>query len=104
MSKKVEKIIKLILSEDEATQELGCMMAVSQGLRGEVLKNIYEYMTVLGEKYAHVKRKSIEKIYFIKGAYADWAVVVVRGGTEINVKSKYLVRTCKKYLKLKSYE
>ncbi len=34
----VNKIVELILSDDETNQELGMMMAVSQGLRDEVLK------------------------------------------------------------------
>ena len=99
----VNKIVELIMSNDESNQELGCMMAVSQGVKDECLKNIYEYMIVLGEKYAHIKRESIEKIYFIKGHYAEWSTVVVRGGTEITVKNKYLVQICKGYLKLKEY-
>jgi L-fucose mutarotase/ribose pyranase (RbsD/FucU family) len=34
----VNKIVELILSDDEINQELGFMMAVSQGLKDEVLK------------------------------------------------------------------
>lgn len=42
MSKEdVNKIVELILSEDEVNQELGMMMAVSQGLRLEVIKQIH---------------------------------------------------------------
>ena len=112
----VNKIIELILSEDEANQELGMMMAVSQGLRFEVLNNIYEYMKVLGEKYAHVKRGSIDKIYTVRksyntfsaynipATYTEWIVtVVVRGGTEISVKQGPLAQVCNIYLKLKNY-
>jgi len=34
----IDKIIELIESDDQDSQELGCIMAVSQGLRHEVLK------------------------------------------------------------------
>ena len=34
----IDKIIDLIESDDQDSQELGCIMAVSQGLKDEVLK------------------------------------------------------------------
>jgi len=34
----VNKIVELILSDDEANQELGMMMAISQGVKDEVVK------------------------------------------------------------------
>ncbi len=37
----VNKIVELVLSDDETNQELGCIMAVSQGLKDEVLKKLH---------------------------------------------------------------
>ena len=112
----VNKIVDLVLSDDETNQELGMMMAVSQGVKDEVLNNIYEHMKVLGEKYAHVKRESIDKIYTIRksyntftaynipATYTEWVVtVVVRCGTEISVKQGPLAQVCNIYIKLKNY-
>ena len=38
----VNKIVDLVLSDDETNQELGMMMAVSQGVKDEVLKECRE--------------------------------------------------------------
>ncbi len=37
----VNKIVELVLSDDETNQELGCIMAVSQGLKYDVLKKLH---------------------------------------------------------------
>ena len=43
----IDKIIDLIESDDQNYQELGCVMAVSQGLKDEVLKKLHTSILLL---------------------------------------------------------
>jgi hypothetical protein len=104
----VNKIVELILSDDETNQELGMMMAVSQGLKDEVLNVLHKLVIASIEKiscYNTTDFDCVEKTdpvtkeiyisYLEAYHHSSYKPNIICHGTVIN--------KAERYLKLKNY-
>jgi hypothetical protein len=64
----VDKTVQLILSDDETSQELGFMMAVSQGLKDQVLNVLY---SKIAETYIDVMTNSYPLRFQHNGSFIE---------------------------------
>ena len=104
----VNKIVELIMSDDETSQELGCIMAVSQGVKDEVINVLHELVIASIEKICCYKitdfdcvektdpvTKEIYISYLEAYHYSSYEPNIICRGTVIN--------KAERYLKLKNY-
>ncbi len=103
----IDKIIELIESDDQDSQELGCIMAVSQGLKDDVLKKLHTSILLLIRvqlKFPAVDFKCYKTLsYFNNNSITH---VEAFDSDSIEPRLVYFRTICEKaekYLKLKNY-
>ncbi len=103
----VNKIVELVLSDDETNQELGVMMAVSQGVKDEVLKKIHNNILILIRvklKFAAVDFECYKMLNVFSNKIVTYVEAFELDGIEPRL--VYISSICEKaerYLKLKNY-
>ena len=104
----VTKIVELIMSDDETNQELGFMMAVSQGVKDEVLKKIHNNILILIRvqlKFAAVDFKCYKTLSYFNSNNSITHVEAF-GSDSTEPRLIYFRTICEeaeRYLKLKNY-
>lgn len=104
----VNKIVELIMSDDETNQELGFMMAVSQGVKDEVLKVLHKFVIASIEKicyYSIIDFDCVEKTDPVtKEIYISYLEAYHHSLYEPNIVCHgTVINKAERYLKLKNY-
>ena len=107
----IQKIVELILSDDETNQELGMMMAVSQGVKNEVEENIQNGIyQVIANKYP-VKKHLIDSVKINYSGYYDRLEVGIWEGSNKtgmlycqHITDRMIIDLVKRYIKLCNHE
>jgi len=102
----VDKIVELILSDDETNQELGFMMAVSQGLKDEVLKVLHKLVLDKFAEKVNIKRSSLKTfkpIFLSKHFKIHDLHIITNKDAAILVTNRDIKKISSLHYKLKNY-